>query len=133
MLQKLNVRDYMAASLVTFKPSQDVLEAIHLLIENGISGAPVCDSVGNIVGMLSEKDCLKVALNAGYEQHSGGKVEDFMTHHVHTVDADDSVLEVAKLFMDSPYKRYPVVDDNRLVGQISRRDVLRAIQVISRG
>ncbi len=133
MLHKVSAKDYMAANLVTFKPQQDVLEAIHLLIENGISGAPVVDNLGNIIGILSEKDCLKVALNAGYEQRSGGKVEDFMTNTVHTVDAEDSVLSVAKLFIDSPYKRYPVVDDNRLIGQISRRDVLRAIQVLSKG
>ena len=133
MLHNASARDYMAANLVTFKPQQDLLQAIHLLIEKGISGAPVTDSFGNIIGMLSEKDCINAALKAAYEQHNQGKVEDFMTREVHTVDADDSILTVAKLFIDSPYKRYPVVDDNRLVGQISRRDVLRAIQVISQG
>ncbi len=133
MLHNASVRDYMAANLVTFKPQQDLLQAIHLLLENGISGAPVTDSLGNIIGMLSEKDCIKAALKAGFEQQSQGKVEDFMTRDVKTVDAEDSIMTVAKLFIETPYKRYPVVDDNSLVGQISRRDVLRAIQVISQG
>lgn len=133
MLHNASVRDYMAASLVTFKPQQDLMQAIHQLVENGISGAPVVDSLGNIIGMLSEKDCINASLKAGYEQQSQGLVEDFMTHDVKTVDAEDSILSVAKLFIESPYKRYPVIDDNTLVGQISRRDVLRAIQVISQG
>ncbi len=133
MLHNASVRDYMAANLVTFKPQQDLLQAIHLLVENGISGAPVTDSLGNIIGMLSEKDCIKASLKAGYEQQSQGLVEDFMTRDVETVDAEDSIMTVAKRFIESPYKRYPVIDDNSLVGQISRRDVLRAIQVISQG
>lgn len=131
MLHNASVRDYMAANLVTFKPQQDLLNAVYQLLENGISGAPVVDSLGNIIGMLSEKDCIKAALKAGFEQQSPGKVEDFMTRDVKTVDADDSVMTVARLFIETPYKRFPVVDDNNLVGQISRRDVLRAIQVMS--
>lgn len=131
MLHNASVRDYMAANLVIFKPQQDLLNAVYQLLENGISGAPVVDSQGNIIGMLSEKDCINSALKAGFEQQSPGKVEDFMTRDVKTVDADDSVLTVARLFIDTPYKRFPVISDNILVGQISRRDVLRAIQVMS--
>lgn len=130
MLHSVSVRDYMAASLVTFTAETDVLHAIHLLIEKGISGAPVVDNLGNIVGILSEKDCLKVALEASYHGQYGGRVADYMSPHVITVDADSSILEVAKMFLDAPYKRYPVVSDNRLVGQISRRDVLKAFEAI---
>lgn len=130
MLSSVSVRDYMAASLVTFTPETDVLHAIHLLIEKGISGAPVVDKLGNIVGILSEKDCLKVALEASYHGQYGGSVADYMSPSVITVDADSSIVEVAKMFLESPYKRYPVVSDNRLVGQISRRDVLKAFESI---
>lgn len=131
MLSSVKVKDYMAASLITFSPDTDVLQAIHLLIENGISGAPVLNKRGDIVGLLSEKDCLKVALDAGYHERWGGKVSEFMTEKVVTVDADASVVQVARMFMEAPYKRYPVVSDNRLVGQISRRDVLKAIEAIN--
>ena len=128
MLHSVTVKDYMAASLVTFTPEMDVMEAIALLLEKGISGAPVVDKLGDIVGILSEKDCLRVALQAGYNQERAGRVSEFMSPNVVTVDADTSIMDVAKMFLESPFKRYPVVDDgNRLVGQISRSDVLKAI------
>lgn len=131
MLHNISVKEYMSASVVTFDPNDDVLEAIHTLVERRISGSPVLDGAGNIIGMLSEKDCLKVALEAGYNEGMGGKVSDYMTRNVETIDADSSIMEVAKAFIDNPYKRYPVVDEEeRLVGQISRADVLRAIEKI---
>jgi len=129
-LEKIRVQDYMSASLITFSPDDDVLRAITALLENAISGAPVVDRLGNLIGMLSEKDCMRVALNAGYHGDLGGKVKDFMSPGVTTVDADTNILEVARMFMESPYKRLPVMSDNRLVGNISRCDVLRAIDAL---
>lgn len=131
MLHNITVKEYMSANVVTFSPNDDVLEAIHTLVERRISGSPVVDGAGNIVGMLSEKDCLKVALEAGYNEGMGGKVSQYMTRDVETVDTETSIVEVARAFIDNPYKRYPVVDEeDRLVGQISRADVLRAIEKI---
>lgn len=131
MLHNISVNDYMSASVVTFSPDDDVLEAIHTLVEKRISGAPVIDGAGNIVGMLSEKDCLKVALDTGYNEGMGGKVSVYMSKNVETIDADSSIMDAAKAFIDHPYKRYPVVDEEeRLIGQISRADVLRAIEKI---
>lgn len=131
MLQEITAKQYMAASLVTFKPDLDVMTAIHRLLENGISGAPVIDNTGNIVGLLSEKDCIKVALTAGYHNQYSGTVSEFMTTSVVTVESDTSIMEIAKMFLNTPYKRFPVVEENRLIGQISRRDVLRAVREIS--
>lgn len=130
MLRSISVRDYMSANLVTFTPDMDVLDAIHLLLENNISGAAVIDKRGNIVGFLSEKDCLKVALTASYHEEWGGKVAEFMNRKVKTVDMDMSLVEVAEMFLDSPYRRFPVMEGNRLVGQISRRDVLKALEIL---
>lgn len=127
MIQSIAVKDYMSASLVTFTPEMDVMNAIDILVKNRISGAPVVDEHGNLIGLLSEKDCMKVAIQAGYYEQLGGRVEDYMTKQVITVEAEASVLEVAKLFMEKGPRRYPVVEDNRLVGQISRRDVLRSL------
>lgn len=126
-LQHVTAKDFMCANLVTFSPDMDVLTAIQLLLENGISAAPVLDRLGNLIGILSEKDCMKVALNAGYHGEWGGKVSEFMSAQVVAVDADESILEVAKRFIDKPFKRYPVVRDNEVIGHISRADVLRAI------
>ena len=132
-LKSALVKDYMARTLVTFTPDMDVLEAVHKLITNRIAGAPVVDRAGSLVGVLSEQDCLRVTLNAGYHGIWGGPVSDFMSDKVKTVDADMSIIDLAQLFLDSPYRRFPVMDENRLVGQVSRRDVLRALEGLAEG
>ena len=91
MLKSVKVRDYMAANLVTLGPDMEILRAIHALIENRISGAPVVDEHGNLVGVLSEQDCMRVALNAGYHEEYGGRVSEYMSRDVRTVDGDTSI------------------------------------------
>ena len=127
------VKDYMSRTLVTFKPDMSVLDAVHKLVEHRIAGAPVVDDAGNLVGMVSELDCLKVVLQAGYHGDYGGPVSDYMTPEVETVNAEMSIIDLAQRFLDSNFRRFPVTDRNRLVGQISRRDVLRALQVLAKG
>jgi CBS domain-containing protein len=126
------VKDYMTRSVITFRPDTDVLDAVHELVTNRIAGAPVVDASGNLVGMLSELDCMKVALQAGYHGHWGGPVSDFMTRDTQTVGAEMSIVDLAQHFVDTQFRRFPVVDGNRLVGQISRRDVLRALEYLAR-
>ena len=130
-MKSIKVSDYMAASLVTFNPDTEMRLAISLLVEKRISGAPVVDDHGNLVGVLSEQDCMKVALSAGYHDDYAGQVKDYMSANVTTIDADTSILALAQMFIDSPFRRYPVMQNSRLVGQISRRDVLRALETIS--
>jgi len=127
------VKDYMARTLVTFKPEMDVLDAVHVLVKNRIAGAPVVDDEGSLIGMLSELDCMKVALNAGYHGDWGGPVGDFMTVDTQTVDAEMSIVDLAQVFVESRFRRFPVVQNNRLIGQISRRDVLRALARLAEG
>ena len=127
------VKDYMSRTLVTFKPDMSVLDAVHKLVEHRIAGAPVVDDAGNLIGMLSELDCLKVVLQAGYHGEYGGPVSDYMSANVQTVNAEMSIIDLAQLFLESHFRRFPVTDRNRLVGQISRRDVLRALQVLAKG
>lgn len=130
MLKSVIVKDYMSANLITLTPDMGVLRAISLLIEKRISGAPVVDKLGNLIGILSEKDCMKIALTASYHEESAGKVADYMQPIVKTVDVNSSIVEVATLFLQEDYRRYPVLKDNRLVGQISRRDVLKALETL---
>lgn len=132
-LKSVLVKDYMSRTLVTFKPEMSVLDAVYKLVEHRIAGAPVVDDTGNLIGMLSELDCLKVVLQAGYHGDYGGPVRDFMTADVQTVNAQMSIIDLAQKFLDSRLRRFPVTDQNRLVGQISRRDVLRALQALAKG
>lgn len=127
MTARPKIRDYMATELVSLRPDTRLLDAMKLLLEKRISGAPVVDSKGRLVGMLSKKDCLKVALNASYFQEWGGAVRDCMTTPVETLDEDIDIVEAASRFLASPYRRFPVLREGRLIGQISRADLLRAL------
>jgi CBS domain-containing protein len=127
------VKNYMTGKLVTFHPETDVLDAICELVDHGIAGAPVTNDQGELVGMLSELDCMKIALHAGYHGNWGGPVSDYMTTDTETVDANMSIIDLAQRFLDSGFRRFPVVTDHRLVGQISRRDVLRALGDLAQG
>jgi CBS domain-containing protein len=127
----VKARDYMSRHLVTFSPEMEVIHAVNILVEKRISGAPVLDRRGNLIGMLSEKDCMRIALEAGYYGEWGGRVGEYMHSPVVTIDADMPIVEVAQLFAEREYRRYPVTEDARLVGQISRSDVLRALQEIA--
>lgn len=131
-IKSARVRDYMASHLVSFTPDMDVLDAIHELVRHRIAGAPVVDEQGELLGMLSEFDCMKIALNAGYFGDRGGPVSSYMSTGVETVDAEMSIVDLAQKFLDGGFRRFPVMKDNRLVGQISRRDVLRALEQISK-
>lgn len=126
-LDTVTAKDYMSAQLITFTPDMEVMVAISQLVKHRLSGAPVMDERGQIVGVLSEKDCLKVGIAASYEGVPGGLVKEYMNPHPVTVDAGTSLLEIASMFVGSAYKRYPVTRDGRVIGQISRSDVLRAI------
>lgn len=123
----VTAKDYMSANLVTFASDMDILKAVGVLVEKRIMGAPVVDKQGNLVGILSEKDCLRVALQSSYHAESAGQVADYMNTKVKTVDVDTSIVEIAGLFIQQDYRLFAVMKDNRLVGQISRRDVLKAL------
>ena len=124
---KAKVRDYMARHLVTLRPDDEVIRAINILIKNKIAGAPVLDEDGNLVGLLTEKDCMQVVINATYHSEYAGLVSDFMSTDVEVMDAEETVVNAANRFLNKRYHRYPVMHDNRLVGQISRADVIRAL------
>jgi len=126
------VKDYMARTVITFKPETEVLDAVHTLVDKRIAGAPVVDDEGSLVGMLSEFDCMRVVLGASYHGNAGGPVRDYMTTDTQTVDAKMNIVDLAQVFVETGFRRFPVIEGNRLVGQISRRDVLRALQTIAR-
>jgi len=127
VLKTIRVKDYMARRLTTLEPDTEILHAVQKLIKNDIAAAPVVDKDGALVGILTEKDCMRVVLNACYHSEYGGTVADFMSNEVEAMSPEDSITDAARRFLDKRYHRYPVLDNNRLVGQISRRDLLRAL------
>lgn len=122
----LRVRDYMQTNLVTVREDVELLRAVRTLIDHHLSGMPVVDGSGRLVGMLTERDCIRTVLQAGYHDESGGPVSRCMTREVKTMHPADNLMDAAELFAESPLHRCPVVEDGRLVGLISRRDVLGA-------
>lgn len=126
-LDSVRVRDYMSTELVTFRPEMEMMAAVHQLVKTGHSGAPVIDASGKLVGMLSERDCLNIAMIAAQDTCVAGPVSQYMTSKVASVTSDTSLTQLAALFLQNPYRRYPVIDNGKMVGQISRSDVLRAI------
>jgi CBS domain-containing protein len=121
------IDDFMATELVSFAPEDDIVRAIRVLLERRFSGAPVLDKNGQLVGVLSKKDCLGIVYNTAYHQDWGGKVEQYMSRHVEHIEAGTSLVSVAEKFLHSRFRRFPVLQNGRLVGQISRHDVLRAL------
>ena len=127
-----SIKTYMATNLITFRPDTKIQEAMKILFKNGFSGAPVVDKEGNLVGVISEKDCMKVAINRSYynEPASGATVGDYMSHDVKTIDAGLSVVEAAFEFLHCNYRRFPVMDNGKLVGLVSRHDIMKGILTI---
>ena len=126
-------RNIMTTRLVTVRPELPIFDAIRTLLRNQISGAPVVDAAGALVGILSELDCLKVLANGEFydDDHSEeGYVRDYMTSVTRSIDPDTDVYTLAQYFLNHTVRRLPVVRGQQLLGQISRRDVLRAIEKI---
>ena len=128
-MKSLKVKEYMATRLVTLKPNTNVVEAMDQLLKARISGAPVVDDDGALVGILSEVDLMQVIVQDSYYDEGIGIVRDYMRTEVDTVSPELDIYTVAEMFINQRRRRYPVVGESgRLVGQISRRDVLRAAE-----
>jgi CBS domain-containing protein len=121
------VRDHMDTEVCVLAPETEILDAIGLLLEHRVTGAPVIDDAGHLVGMLTEKDCLRLVATGTGAERASGMVEDFMSTGVTTIPPDMDVYYAAGLFLHQPFRRFPVVEDGRLVGAITRFDILRVI------
>lgn len=129
------VRNYMvpAKDLITFSPDQDVEEVIDVILKNRISGAPVLEADGKLVGIISEKDCLRLMIDRAYHNLplESRKVANYMTTAVRTIDPEKDVVSAANEFLIAPVRRFPVIENGVMVGQISRRNILQAAQKIA--
>lgn len=122
------VSDYMTKKLITFKEDQTIEEAINILINNKISGGPVVNDNNELVGIISEGDCIKQISDSRYynlpiENSTVGRA---MVKEVETIDGTTNILDAANKFLQSRRRRFPIVQNGKLVGQISQKDVLIA-------
>ena len=132
------VDSYMTKNLITLDKNMNVFYAIGLLLKNNISGAPVIDSNKELIGILSEKDCLRILADDSYTEMNfentmllgRGTVESFMTKSVSSINSGADLNTVAEIFLKNNFRRLPVLKNNKIIGQISRRDVLKAINDI---
>ena len=124
-----SVADIMTKKVVVLSPDTDIYAAVRTLLKKKVSGAPVVDKDQTLVGILSEKDCLKVVSATAFDGTPTGTVADYMTQTVNSVGPSASIYDVVDRFLQNHFRRLPVVDpDGRLLGQVSRRDVLAVIE-----
>lgn len=124
----LKVSDYMTRKLITFSPEQSVEEVIEKLIRHKISGGPVVNDKNELIGMISEGDCIKHVSDSRYYNMplDKSKVEHHMVKNVETIDGNMNIFDAAKRFLEAKRRRFPIVENGKLAGQISQKDILKA-------
>ncbi len=125
---RLRVSDYMTRELVTFDPEQSVEEVIEILIKNKISGGPVVNERNELIGIISEGDCIKYICDSRYYNmpSDSSSVSHCMIKNVETLDGNMNIFDAAKKFLEAKRRRFPIINKGKLVGQISQKDILKA-------
>jgi CBS domain-containing protein len=125
--------EIMQRRLHTVSADADLEEAVRSLLKKHHSGAPVVDSAGKLVGVLSEYDCVAVLARAATDNWPAGRVSERMTTEIETVPPTEDVLALSTRFSQGRHRRLLVVEDGKLVGLISRRDLLGALESLVAG
>lgn len=122
------VSDYMTKKLITFRPDQPVAEVMQTLIKNKISGGPVVNEKNELLGIISEGDCIKQISESRYYNMpvDNDTVDKHMVTNVETIDGNLNIFDAAKQFLNSKRRRFPIVERGKLIGQISQKDILIA-------
>lgn len=131
----LTARDVMSRRPVSLRFDASITEAIRVLLRRDISGVPVVDSAGELVGILSERDCLRVMAVGEYnaaDQDRDRLVAEFMNRPKYTVSPEAGLYSLADFFITHHERRLPVIERGKLVGLVSRRDVLKGIRKMIR-
>lgn len=127
-----SARDIMSRYVLTVRADDALVDAVHRILRHGYSGAPVVDADGELVGILSEVDCSRTLAEASYFEAPEGSVAERMSTDVLTVEPATDILRVLQLLDQRGVRRLPVVDRDRVVGLVTRRDVLRGLSDMSR-
>ena len=125
---KLIVSDIMTRRLILFNPDQNIHDVMKTFIKHRISGGPVVSKAGELVGIISEADCMKEISESRYFNMPilDKSVRHFMTQKVDTIESSMNVFDAAAKFSKSSRRRYPVLEKGSLVGQVSRKDIVVA-------
>ena len=128
------VEKYMRKDFITLRPDQSIDEAIDILLVYNLSSVIVVNEDRKVVGILSEKDCLRILIDSAYDNYPYRSrfVSDYMTDEIRSVTPDQTVVDVAYEFLNGTYLKYPVMEMGRLVGMVSRQDILRAARAITK-
>ncbi|MGB2171270.1 MAG: CBS domain-containing protein [Flavobacteriaceae bacterium] len=124
----LLVRDIMTKNIVCFNEDQTIHDVMDALIKNRISGGPVVNKNNQLIGIISEGDCMKEISDSRYFNMPilDKSVGYFMTKDVQTLPATMSLFDAASMFHKTGRRRFPVLDNGNLVGQVSRKDIVIA-------
>ncbi len=123
------VKDFMSTKLVTVTETMEIFTAINLLLDHKISGAPVVDRDGHykkLVGVLTAKDCMSILANGAFYDLPAGKVHNYMSRKLTTITPDKDIFAAAEIFLRKSFRRIPVVEEDILIGVVTRGDVLKA-------
>ena len=124
----LKVSDYMTTNLITFTPDQSIESVIQALIKHRISGGPVVNANKELIGIISEGDCIKQISESRYYNMpiQDQTIEKHMVKNVETIDGNMNIFDAANMFLETKRRRFPIVEAGKLVGQISQKDILKA-------
>ena len=124
----LKVSDYMTTNLITFTPDQPIESVIQALIKHRISGGPVVNTNNELIGIISEGDCIKQISDSRYYNMplQDQTIEKLMVKNVDTIDGNMNIFDAANKFLATKRRRFPILENGKLVGQISQKDILKA-------
>ena len=126
-MSSILVKDYMQANFQAIQADASVRELVECLLKWNVTGVPVVDADMQVIGFVSEQDCMKEMLNSAFYAEDSAQVSSIMRRDVLTVTPNSSILELAEVMQGNKPKNYPVVDNGKLVGLINRRQILRAL------
>lgn len=128
----LKVSDYMTTNLITFQEHQSIENVMQILVNNRISGGPVVNDKNELIGIISETDCIKQISESRYYNMPmlGQTIEKYVSKNIDTIDGNMNIFDAATKFINTKRRRFPIVNDGKLVGQISQSDVLKAAMTL---
>jgi CBS domain-containing protein len=128
MLHSVDLRDYMITNPIKVREDANLFDTMKIIIDNKVSGVCVINEDKTLVGVLSEMDCLAAILKATYNEVGVGLVKEYMTKDVIVAHPSEGIINIAQDMLLKNQRRRPVVENGKLVGQVSCRQLLTAVK-----